>query len=196
MFMDKEKLKVYHEREVRWAENALSQLSFFNNLLLTLAVGFLSFAYKDIGLKNIHFSCCEINWSITFKAISLVFIGWSILLGLLVALNRLLDFRLTRKIAQIRRRVYKYASGTMLSEKTPTKFNCIRKLFLPFEVLCSHPNITMEQCKNYKEEMSGIFIDLRNIAHNLGLNAWRQIIFQILCFGLSILFYVLGIITS
>ena len=49
-------LQEYSERHVRWADKTLSQLSFYNNLLLTLGVGFLSFAYKDSKIVDLHFS--------------------------------------------------------------------------------------------------------------------------------------------
>jgi len=40
--------KKYHERYVRWQDKTREQFSFFNNLLLTLSVGFISFGYDNL----------------------------------------------------------------------------------------------------------------------------------------------------
>ena len=39
-------LDEYHQRNVRWTDKTLTQLSYFNNLMLILSVGFISFSYE------------------------------------------------------------------------------------------------------------------------------------------------------
>ncbi|MEI9933986.1 MAG: hypothetical protein WDM71_03875 [Ferruginibacter sp.] len=193
-----ELIKEYQDREVRWTDKSLSQLSFFNNLLLTLSVGFLSFAYKEFSFSELRFNIKSPNWSLTFIAFSILFALFSIIVGLLVAINRLYDFRLTRQINQIRHRMVEHSKEKM-SESSPMKFDYLRRLILPFQVMINMPTITMKECKEFhssstdkKQEIKCRFKELRNIAHNLGLNSWRKTNFQILYFALSVLLYVLG----
>src|SRR5690606_14135236 len=118
----KELIKEYRDREVWWTEKSLSQLSFFNNLLLTLSIGFLTFAYKEFSFSHLHFNFNNPNWSLTLIVFSILFALISIVVGLLVAINRLYDFRLTRKVNQIRHRMIEHAKEKM-SESSPIKFD-------------------------------------------------------------------------
>ena len=192
------KINEYREREVRWADNSLSQLSFFNSLLLTLGVGFLSFSYESFFKQKTSFLIRNIDWNLSFTAISIFFIFLSIYYGLIVSVNRLYSFRITRYINRTRHLIMKYSNITM-PEGSSTEFNRKRKLFLPLEVMISYPKITFEQCKTYKsidnkEEVKSNFNELRNIAHNLGINTWRNTNYQIVTFFLSILFYILAML--
>ncbi|ALM47831.1 hypothetical protein AMR72_02300 [Flavobacterium psychrophilum] len=192
------KINEYREREIRWTDNSLSQLSFFNSLLLTLGVGFLSFSYENFFKEKTSFSICNLDWNLTFTAISIFFIFLSIYYGLIVSINRLYSFRITRYINRTRHLIMKH-SGLPMPEGTTKEFNKVRKLFLTFEVMIGYPKITFEQCKTYKildnkEEVKSNFNELRNIAHNLGINTWRNTNYQIVTFFLSVFFYILSIL--
>jgi len=90
-----------------------------------------------------------------------------------------------------------------LDESSPKKFDLLRRLILPFQTILGFPKISMEQCKNFnqlaekeKNDILCDFKELRKIAHNLGLNSWRQTFLQILYFALCILFYLIGRLTG
>ncbi|MEO7990066.1 MAG: hypothetical protein ABI663_11020 [Chryseolinea sp.] len=191
--MDNDKLiKEYHDRNVRWTNESLKQLSFYNNLLLTLSVGFLGFSFKLDNFGGLRLSYSSPNWSLTFLVFSIILVTLSVVTGLLLALNRLQDVRLTRQINQIRQRILEH-SGAKLDDKTPDKFNFWRKLGLAFQ---NYPTVTMEECKGYesadqseKDRIKFNFRELRNIAHNLGLKTWQQTTWQSVFFGLSIVSY-------
>ena len=193
-------IKEYHDRNVRWATESLKQLSFYNNLLLTISVGFFSFSFKpNDNLAGLRVSCVNIDWSFTFLVSSLMLVTLSILTGLFLVINRLQDFRLTRQINQIRQRAFEH-SQVKLDERTPNEFSFWRRVGLAFQ---NYPAITIEDCKNYKnatqsekDRINFNFRELRNIAHNLGLKTWRQTKWQTILFGLSIVAYLASSLTS
>jgi len=194
---DPELIEEYRQRNIRWTTESLRQLSFYNNFLLTLSVGFLSFAFNPKYIGGLKFTVTNIEWSLTLYLFSLITIVLSILIGLILSIYRLQDFRLTRQVNQIRQRMYEH-STVKLDEGTPEKFGIWHRLTLFFR---TYPNVTIEECKNYKnldEKEKGIikskFKKLRNIVHNLGLNTWRNTKLQTLCFGLCILMYLTSIL--
>lgn len=196
----KDLIKEYKEREAKWLDKSLAQLTFFNNLLLTLSLGFLAFSYKNSCIDKLFLDLKSPNWKFTFIVFSFILISISIFKGLFVAINRLYDFKVTRHINQIRHRMIEH-SNIKLDETSPSKFDYLRKFILPFQVMIDIPIITMEECKNYnnsteqkRKEIKYRFRELRNIGKNLGLNSWRNTNLQILYFALGILFYLLGII--
>lgn len=182
----------YHERNIRWTQTALNQLSFFNNLLLTLSVGFLAFCFKPEFFKNLKPSLNEIDWSKSFLFASIIFVVLSILIGLITSISRLKDFRITRAINQIRQRTYEH-SDKLLDESTPDKYRRIKRTFILFK---KPPEITIEECKKYTahSDFDSRFRELRNIANNLGINSWNYTNYQAILFGVSIIFYLCSII--
>ena len=182
----------YYERNIRWSQIAINQLSFFNNLLLSLSVGFLAFAFKPEFLNNFTPSLNDINWSKSFLMASIIFIVIAIILGLITSIFRLKDFRITRAINQIRQRTYEH-SNILLDEHTPEKYNRIKRAFILFK---KTPEITIEECKQYTlhTDFNSRFRDLRNIAHNLGVNSWNYLGCQTIFFCFSIIFYLCSII--
>jgi len=190
-------LKEYHERNIRWTIESIKQLSYFNNLLLTISVAFLSFTFKPEAFVGLGFTFEHIGWSISFLVCSLWLVVISVFLGLILTVNRLQDFNVTRKINQIRQLIFEHCE-VKLNESTPDTFDLWKRMTLIFR---SIPIVTMEDCKNFKslntEEQENIkskFSELRNIAHNLGLSTWRNTKFQILCFGLSIIMYLISLL--
>lgn len=197
--MSDQKTKEYHERTKRWANTTSSQLSFHNNLFLTLNIAFLSLAYNEEKLQNTTFSSSSVDWSLSLYSASLCFVVLSILAGLIVSFSRLYDFRITKAINLTRKRVYKY-SQKMLSEGTPEKLSLGKRTHLMFKVIAKddYPRITIEQCKNLekaeqKAELNENFKQLRTISYNLGHSTWIGIKWQTGLFFLAIVLYVVSI---
>lgn len=82
----------------RWQANAITQLTYAANLVLTLAVATLGF--QTSLLFNDKF--CPDTWQRRLFAASLATIVISIAFGLCLVLNRLLDFRATKEAARLR----------------------------------------------------------------------------------------------
>lgn len=196
----KDLLNEYENRYVRWTQMSSSQLSFYNNLLLTLGVGFLSFAYKSVSLHKIKFSLKSPDMSLTFYVMSLILTAISVLLGFLVNISRLYDFRLTRHINLVRKRTLEH-SGEKLDERTPERYSYWKVFFLIFQVgLDKYPHITIEQCKKLGEiidkEKQGKFHEdfrtLRNLAYNFGRFTWKNTFWQTILFALAIACYMVA----
>lgn len=197
--IDETLLKEYHERNTRWTDKSIRQLSFFNNLILSLGVGFISFAYKNIAANSLAFTLSSIDWPITLSVLSFVSIGLSIFFGLLVGLNRLWDFRITGQINQIRQRMYEH-SEKKLDESTPKKYKMADRIKLNIRLFREqYPRITIEQCKEFntlettkKENIEKDFRDLRRITLNIGLSTWKKTKCQTVLFGLGISLFVIS----
>lgn len=190
--MNTELKNEYHERNIRWTQTTINQLSFYNNLLLSLGVGFLAFSFNADFLKNLKFSFNEIDWSISFLVLSLVSIVLSIVIGLITSIARLKNFRITRSINQIRQRTYEH-SEKLLDESTPEEYKRIKRTFIIFK---KQPQISIEECKAYNQtvDFDLRFRELRNLAHNLGLNSWNYTKKQTILFGFSVAFYLCSIL--
>lgn len=86
--------KGYDERHRFWSAKSIEQLSFANNLILTLSLAALGFFFNQNSQL-----CSYKKLYITIILICCL----SIFLGILSALSRLYDFRFSRKITLIRK---------------------------------------------------------------------------------------------
>ena len=141
---EKQKLnQEYRERHIRWNDRQLFQMSFYNNLLLTVGIGFLSFAYRD-----------SIDCFLTWRGVSIIVVTLSVFTGFMASISRLYDFRLTSQINLIRQRAWE-RSGVKTSEKTVD--NSEYSFWERTRLLCNlflfgkYPKITLEQCKSWKK---------------------------------------------
>lgn len=176
-------LNQYRERNIRWRQESLGQLSFINNLILSLGVGFITFAHNEEVLKSVL--VLEIyKWSVFFIVLS-------IFVGILVALNRLRDFRITSHIDRIRYLVYKY-SREKLDEEISEPYRWLKKFFLLF---CRYSRITLKQCQDFnkdiqiKDEIKNNFKELRKVAYQFGRNTWFLTYSQIILFLIGIMLF-------
>jgi len=80
---------------IRWQEIRINQLTFVNNILIILSTGMLGFQIQFGISFNVQQSVLKYMF-----IVSMVFFFISILTGIFVALNRLVSFRKTAKIAR------------------------------------------------------------------------------------------------
>jgi hypothetical protein len=194
MNQDKSKDKLieeYHQRRVRWTKLAIDQFSFFNNLLITISIGFLAFAYDypENGRVSFSLSVTDIDWFITINNLSILFIFITIILGLIIALSRLLDFRVTRQINQVRQNAYEH-QGKKLPQNTPRDSKFKEKLFLLPRLIFNHPHITFDACQN-DDPISDKFRELRRISRDLGSISWKFLYLELSFLFLGITLHVL-----
>lgn len=79
----------------RWDNIRINHFSYVNNLIITLNIGFIGFFVAKFD----HPWNCTVGAVLILTMISLM---TSFLTGILTALNRLKDFRLTSKIARLK----------------------------------------------------------------------------------------------
>ena len=87
----------FKDRFVRWQKTTIDQLSFLNYLLIFMSGGILVYEINLIFPS----SQFDIN-QIIMILISSLFLSFSVLLGICTAINRLRDFRKTKKLVRTR----------------------------------------------------------------------------------------------
>lgn len=82
----------------RWENYRIAQLSFINNLIIALSVALIAYIFNFLKQPNVLFNYSQkiLFW---FGTLLIVI---SIIVGILIAINRLQDFRLTAQIARNR----------------------------------------------------------------------------------------------
>lgn len=182
-----DKLKFYNDRYAYWTDIALSQLSFTNNLLLTISLGFLGFCFNNETADSL------------WKTLSIITIGISILLGLCIVFCRLYDFRISRRLLLIRKRVYE-KKKIKLPEESLGKFKMRHRLGAFLNVLFTAlPEVTNEEIEEYdknEEKIDTNFVKLRILSKKLGSASWTWTKTQVLFFLLSITSYIINHIKS
>ena len=195
-----ERLKNYLERHIRWTNNALSQLTFFNNILTTLAIAFISFAFKSKNFQGLEFST-NINWSLTFSLFSLSLAIISSIAGIYFSFNRLYDFLLSRHLNLTRYRMLKY-HDIILDAQSYSKSDQIvgiSKWFLSFNLLLGSPyKIIVAKNQNTREldQIKENFVKMRKVTYNLGVITGKLLAYQVYNFILCLLTYLLSILSS
>lgn len=108
---DKENSKELNEKFIRWQGITIEQLKVAVNLILALAIASFGFSVSYLNKENFIPVCC-VKLFFTF---GLLFLLISILLGIWVTVNRLID---CRKTAQIARKNSKGENVKELREET------------------------------------------------------------------------------
>lgn len=90
--------KEYKERIVRWQQLSIKQLSFVNNLFISLSLVFFGFLINNNFLK---FN--DNKWLFFVQILSLLTLSFSFILGVYTTMNRLYDFRLTTDLVRKRK---------------------------------------------------------------------------------------------
>lgn len=191
-----EKENKYHERHIKWSDKTRDQLSFFNNLLLTISIGFLSFVFANEQYSQ-KLEICSVNQSF-YIIMSVFLILISIFSGLLVVITRLYDFRITSHINQVRDWIFTYSNGMKLSIQSSVDYKCFHRFVLTIKVITNNfDRIKFHECKKLNsksdieiEHFFQKFEQLRAISHNLGIATWTNLKWQIGLFLLSIICFV------
>ncbi len=194
---DKEKEDLYEEsleRNRRWTDKAMSQLSFLNSLLLTLGLAFITLSFEKLKSVDLRFDIHNYDKDLTLYVSSFILIGVSVFIGLLVAHNRTINFRITRHINQTRHRALKY-SGHILDASTAETYKGRKRFWLQFKHIKEFLKILIEDCmvlnddENTKNEVYNKFRELRVIGHNLGYSTWIRTNWQIGIFSFGVILY-------
>ncbi|HFE38509.1 MAG TPA: hypothetical protein ENK06_08880 [Gammaproteobacteria bacterium] len=108
--MTDEKLNEYQERYRFWSDKRLSQFSFQNNIFLAVGLGIMGYFWKErssVYTELIIDPSLKIDWKIVLFIIGMGILLYSIMTGLLLAISRLYDLRLTSNILLTRKRALK-----------------------------------------------------------------------------------------
>ncbi|GGH01559.1 hypothetical protein GCM10007415_42110 [Parapedobacter pyrenivorans] len=165
-------LQKYRTARNEYRTIAINQLSFANNLLLTLAVGFLPLGIDKEDFKTLSFRYTDDPSA--EKVFLVLFIGSmtiSIYWGVKVMFSRLYDFRLTRYILNIRVRILDKHNKRLGYEilRNTTKRNRCESLKLVWKA--RYHKFSQEEIDSFPSNQSAFknhFKALREIAQDLG----------------------------
>ncbi len=174
--MENQESDKYLERHNRWSAVYIDQFSFANNLFLTISIAFIAFLAKESNVNDITITITNIDLNMISFGASLLCIILSIFFGFLTVLCRLYDFRITRQIILIRKRLYEY-NKIKLPANDHTIYNLLKSCGMYCKLLFErYPKITSEQCKCYNKDNNELFLkgfkELQAITYNLGLSSF------------------------
>lgn len=194
-----EKLKGYKERHQRWQDYAITQLGYVNNIILTISIGFMAFAFNNDKkfLETLSFSKdSEFSCKMFFYILTLICLLVSIKFGIITSLSRLYDFKITRHIALTRMRFCKFSKGEFslpdydfIKPKCKEIFNALFKIPKGIKLLTKQETNLLKE----KPELMKKFNKLRRLSHNLGIISWGGIKMQILFLLFSLILYVISL---
>jgi hypothetical protein len=162
-------------------------------LLLTISIATLGYFYKEgkVEVKNITIWLPFLNsfdLKATLFSIGTIFTGASVILGLVVTLARLYDFKLTRHITLIRKRicidhVKVFPDKTLKDRKIRESLSDLIKILFKYGEI----KISQSDCQAFDDNLRNKFLALRTITNGFGKLSWVAFNFQFsfFLFGLS-----------
>ena len=185
-------LQKYRTARNEYRTIAINQLSFANNLLLTLAVGFLTLGIDKQDFKTLSFRFTEHpSAEKFFLVLFIASMTFSIFWGVKVMFSRLYDFRLTRYILTIRVRIldkYNKKLGYEILRET-TKRD--RQESFKSALGTRYHKFSQDEIDNFPSNQSVFenhFKTLREIAQDLGNASIKWTQYQSISLLLGVLF--------
>ena len=195
-----DKLDEYRERQREWRDISTTQLSNANNILITISAGYLVLIFDKTEIRKININTSfDFDWPLIFYCGALCLTLIAIFLGILVLLNRLYDFRISRHIALTRQRVFdKHKEPLSASSTEEVSFVDILKaqknLFFKDIDFISVEEI--EKFKETKDEFAKRFDQLRRQAKVFGITSHKWTKFQTVSLLFSLFLYIIYILKS
>ncbi len=187
---DKNKANALKERGNRWHEISMNQLSFYNNLLIVLGTGFVAFVVKELKPLKTYFTLSEIQLQPTSISFSINFMVISVVFGLSCGFNRLVDFRYTHRVNNLRRKLYDKNPASYGKGNFEKKLNwSIRYWFIDADFFNANDTEYEGNAKEVKDKIDGC----SKLIEQLGKFTRNLLRIQILFFMLCIIAFVISI---
>jgi len=193
-----EKLTEYTQRHKEWRDISTSQLSAANNILITISSGYLILIFDKAQLSKLHVDInSNIDWNISLYLFSVLLTIVAIFLGVLVMINRLYDFRISRHIALTRKRIYKKHSQKLPESSlgTISKWNIvIEQLNIIFKKIEFISLDDIDSFKANEVSFDNKFNRLRRQSKVIGSIPHKWTKFQILILLFSLTLYLVYVV--
>ncbi|PVV20150.1 MAG: hypothetical protein B6D78_11660 [gamma proteobacterium symbiont of Ctena orbiculata] len=190
------KKQEYQERYRFWSDKKISQLSFHNNLLLTIGISLIGYFWSErssIYTKLVIDFGAEIDWITTLFLVGIASAFVSVVAGFILSLSRLYDLRITSNIALTRRRAKD--KSILLKEEDTSKSGFFKSVRVLVAVTWNYHNY---EIKKREIEDTVIFHrkfnDLRQKASDLGISTWGLVKWQTICMFVAFLFFTLTLV--
>ncbi len=187
------KKREYQERYHFWSEKKISQLSFHNNLLLT--IGFAVIGYFWSERRSIYTELAldfdaQIDWLVVSFLTGIAFAVVSVVSGFLLSLSRLYDLRITSNIILTRKRALK--KSVKLMENNTSDSGFMKSLKALVVISWNYKNYEIKKTEiDETDEFRNKFIELRQKASDLGTSTWVLVRWQTLCMLIAFIFFAL-----
>lgn len=194
MMTEKEsKKQEYQDRYRFWSDKRIAQLSFHNNLLLTLGIAVIGYFWSErnnIYTKLIIDCEADIDWIIVFFLIGIMSAVVSVTTGFILSLSRLYDLRLTSNITLTRKRAID--KSVEIKDKDTQKTGFIQSFLVLIAVLWDYQEYKIRKCEI---ENTVVFQDkfnkIRQKSSDLGASTWGLMKWQTLSMLIAFIFFTL-----
>lgn len=183
-----EKLNELKDCHKRWQDISINQFGYVNNWFISIGIAFITFAFDKASLSKISFSeYSEFDWNIA----TLILVVISIVYGLISALSRLYDFRLTRHITLTKQRFYESNEDNLENYEFSKPSFCEKIEALEFILFKDLLFLSRSESKNILKqiELEERMKTLRKTSNALGIITWDCLRMEIIFLALSIICY-------
>lgn len=167
-----EKLYELKECHSRWQDITIKQFGYVNNWLISIGIAFLTFAFDKESISKISLSdISEFDWNIA----TVITVVISIVFGLITALSRLYDFRITRHIAIVKQRFFEVNEVNLENDEFSKPSFCEKIESLKLIFFEDLHFLSRSESKNILEqpELRVRIKKLRNTSNTLGIITWN-----------------------
>jgi len=192
-----DKKEEYQERYRFWTDKRIAQLSFHNNILLTISFVIIGYFWKErdsVYTDLIIDTSLAIEWKIVFFFAGILFILISIFTGFLLSISRLYDLRITSNILLTRKRALDEKVCIQDEKLSDSKFTKSIKSLLKIFFNYRKYEITYQDIKEETKGLQNKFTIARQISRDLGHSTWELMKSQTISLFLSIMFFTLVLI--
>jgi len=188
----KEKLKEYQARYHFWSDKRVSQLSFQNNIFLTISLAIMGYCWKErssVYTELLIDTRLKVEWKIVLFFIGMIFLSYSIITGLLLTITRLYDLRLTSNILLTRKRALQ--RNVSVKDENILR-NCICKsVYSLWVVFIAYNELELyrDEIKTDNSLLQKRFTNARQLSRDLGRCSWWLMTNQTVSLVTSIFFF-------
>jgi len=190
------KKQEYQERYRFWSDKRIAQLSFHNNLLLTIGVALIGYFWSERSsiYTKLDFACeAEIDWVTICFLMGIASAVLSVVAGFILSLSRLYDLRITSNIVLTRKRAED--KSISIKEKDTSKSSFIRSLLALVAVLWNYQHYEIRKREIEDTEIFHCkFNKLRQISSDIGSSTWGLVKWQTLSMLAAFLFFTLTLV--
>lgn len=183
------KIQKYNERYRFWVDKRVAQLSFHNNLLLTVGIALIGYFWKE--RKSVYKQILidvnlPVDWTVVIFCLGITAITFSIIFGFMLSMSRLYDLRMTENILLTRKRLAE--KQIELSERQQSETSLLSSVQSLMSVFWCyrHYQIKKSHIAGDQKALESRFNQLRQKSSDLGSATWALLKAQTLCALISV----------
>lgn len=191
------KIQEYNERYRFWVDKRVAQLSFHNNLLLTVGIAIIGYFWKERNSVYRHIlidSSLPVDGTVVLFCLGITAATFSIIFGFILSMSRLYDLRLTANILLTKKRLAAKNIDLQENQQSEPSFLSSMQSLMSVFWCYSHYKITKNHIADDQKELESRFNRLRQKSSDLGYATWALLKVQTLCALVSVVVLVVVLI--